>query len=419
MKCMKKISTLLVLMLYALLLTAKQTKVLYIGNSYIYVNDLPKVIADIATSRGDTITYTSIAIGGATALSHWSNASVHSAIMQGGWDFVVIQCQSQEPSFPPAQVADETYPYVKKLDSLVQVSNTCAETLFFMTWGRKNGDAINGASYPPIATFEGMTGRLRESYLLFAQDFTASVAPVGVAWQRFRALYPTTELYQTDESHPSMNGTYLTACVFYTSMFHQPTFVAGTYISSGLNNADALAMQQTADQTVMDSINNWQQYGNLPLADYAYQTNNLNVQLNQLSVHATQYEWSFGDNQYSNLPNPSHTYTNSGTYNLCLQVTSNCGKTDRICRAITITQTPNGLQAINTEGLQIFVEGQSIQIKENNYFTQYQLINGIGQVIQQNTLQQRTSIETSMLQGIYFIRLIGPNKVYTKRIWLP
>jgi hypothetical protein len=92
---MKKSITLFFLVLSSFIATAKNTKILFVGNSYTYVNDLPKTIQDLAISKGDSITYTTQATGGATAQSLWNTPAVISIIAQGGWDYVVLQCQSQ------------------------------------------------------------------------------------------------------------------------------------------------------------------------------------------------------------------------------------------------------------------------------------------------------------------------------------
>ena len=104
----------------------------------------------VANSQGDTLVSDISAVGGYTFQDHFNNATTRSKIAAGNWDFVVLQAQSQEPAFPDEQVAAETFPYAKKLDSLIDAANPCTETAFFLTWGRKVGDTNNCASYPPI-----------------------------------------------------------------------------------------------------------------------------------------------------------------------------------------------------------------------------------------------------------------------------
>ena len=98
---MKKICVLsLFLILVQLTIAQGENKrVLFIGNSYTDVNNLPQLIQLAAESTGDCIDYRSNTPGGCTFQEHCSNQSME-LIRQGGWDIVVLQEQSQLPSFP-------------------------------------------------------------------------------------------------------------------------------------------------------------------------------------------------------------------------------------------------------------------------------------------------------------------------------
>ena len=112
-------------------------------------------------------------------------------------------------------------PYATKnamqLADSVYANNFCTEVMMYMTWGRKNGDP----QWAPISTFDGMNDRLRSAYLRMADSVQGSVSPVGSAWKYVRENYPSIELYNADESHPSVAGTYLAACTFYASIFRK------------------------------------------------------------------------------------------------------------------------------------------------------------------------------------------------------
>jgi hypothetical protein len=181
---MKSIFTNLFIFCFSTFLFSQTKKVLWIGNSYTSVNNLPLLTSNLALSAGDTIIYDSNTPGGMTFNAHSTDATTLQKIALGGWDNVILQAQSQEPSFSPSQVATQTIPYAQKLDSLIHVSSPCAETVFYMTWGRKYGDASNCANYPPICTFSGMTDRLRSSYKFMADENEALLAPVGMAWKK-------------------------------------------------------------------------------------------------------------------------------------------------------------------------------------------------------------------------------------------
>ncbi|NDD55938.1 hypothetical protein EBZ39_19080, partial [bacterium] len=111
--------------------------------------------------------------GGYTFQQHSIDVNTLNYIQQGGWDYVVLQQQSQMPSFPDNDVIANTYPYARFLDSMINEYNDCAETVFYMTWGRQNGDASNCANWPPVCTYQGMDSLLRLRYTNMANDNNA------------------------------------------------------------------------------------------------------------------------------------------------------------------------------------------------------------------------------------------------------
>lgn len=228
---------------------------LFLGNSYTAVNDLPQLIAQLANASNDVLLYQSNCPGGATFNTHFTNGTSISQITSQKWDVVILQAQSQEPAFPPAQVAQETLPFALKLDSVIHLNDSCTKTIFYETWGRKYGDAANCPFYPPICTYSGMQDGLKASYKLFADTCKALLAPAGEAWRQSIALDSSLNLYQSDNSHPSMEGSYLTACVFYEVIFNK-SVVNNSFFAS-VDPAVALALQQIAHAVVTDSSSVW------------------------------------------------------------------------------------------------------------------------------------------------------------------
>ena len=117
-----------------------QTKnVLFIGNSYTLRNNLPQIIANIASSRGDELVYTNSSIESYSFQLHSANINTLNSIRQGGWDYVVLQGLSQYPSQPLSWVETNVYPYASFLNNEINSYNSGAETMFYMTWGRGTG----------------------------------------------------------------------------------------------------------------------------------------------------------------------------------------------------------------------------------------------------------------------------------------
>lgn len=236
-------------------LRADNLHILFIGNSYTATGNLPGTLASLASSNGDTLFYDSNTPGGYTLQGHSANTTSLNKINSRNWHYVVLQEQSQRPSFPPSQVAVEVYPYAALLNAAIKNNYACTETVFYMTWGRQNGDATNCPFWPPVCTYEGMQQRLRESYLQMGIDNEATVSPVGMAWKHLRDSTGTINLYNPDGSHPSTRGVYLTACVFYATLF-QKSPIGLTYHHS-LPAGEIAILQYIAHHTVFDSTGLW------------------------------------------------------------------------------------------------------------------------------------------------------------------
>ncbi len=296
-------------------LAAQTKQVLFLGNSYTSVNDLPLLTATLAASAGDTLLFQTVAPGGYTFQMHASDPSTLQYIDQGSWDFVVLQEQSQRPAFPISQVEVEVFPFAEELNDRILAANPCTETVFFMTWGRKNGDAMNCAAWPPICTYEGMDSLLNFRYRMMAEMNQGILAPAGALWRYIRANHPGIELYQPDESHPSEAGSYAAACAFYTVLFRDNP--EGLSYDFTLSASDAALIRAAAKTVVYDSLIEWQVGLFDPLAQFtsiadSLQTNQITFQ--NESVNTTDYWWDFGDGNTSQETNPTHVYAQSGTY---------------------------------------------------------------------------------------------------------
>ena len=304
-----------------LLIIAQQKKeVLFIGNSYTYVNDLPNLVKEIALSFGDTLIHDSSTPGGANFNGHSSSAQTLAKINQQQWDYVVLQAQSQEPAFSPFQVSGQTYPYAEQLVDMIGNNFSCTEPIFFMTWGRKYGDQQNCQNYPPICTYQGMQQRLRESYLEMAFTDSATCAPVGMAWKKSIEIDSTLNLYIADNSHPSIYGSYLAACTFYASIFKKSA-VGSAYWPNAIDSLTALSLQQIGSSTVLDSFGVW----NIFNAELDFYQDNDSVSFTNLSTNYESLVWDFGDGVTSFDENPTHVYTASGNYTITLSALTNGG----------------------------------------------------------------------------------------------
>ena len=363
------------------------------------------MVQDIANAHGDTLIYDSSAPGGYTFGNHFNDPTTKSKIAAGNWDYVVLQAQSQEPSFPPAQVNSQTFPYAVLLDSLIKHYNRCATTVFYETWGRKFGDAANCPNYPPLCTYTGMQNRLRESYKLFADSTHALMAPVGEAFRLSIAATPTLDLYQADQSHPSMEGSYLAASVFYEVLFQKS--VLNTPYNAGLAAGTATFLNQVAHQLTSDSIiiTNVPKY--IPKASFTFTAQGVSGFQFQSGNPSFSHKWYFGDGNTSSAINPLHVYANSGTYPVSLVVyhAPDCKK-DSVSALIQVT-VPTNLFESKQRRLKIYPNpcSEFLNIEmDRSRNSKVRILDISGQVVYEaeNVLRISTS---SFSNGFYFVDL--------------
>jgi hypothetical protein len=224
-------------------------KVLFIGNSYTSVNDLPAMVAGFAEAAGGRkIDVDRHLVGGCTLERHFKDQKAIDKIRAAKWDVVVLQEQSLRPVID-RQVMHE---YARLLDA--EIKQQVARTFFYLTWARQDiSDMQEGAD--PVRSPEyakamyqvsgaakttdletwcqqqkaGLAGGLNGVYLDIAKELGAGVAPVGIAWKLALAADPAFVLHSADKSHPNPTGTYLAACVFYSTLLDaSPLGLPGT-----------------------------------------------------------------------------------------------------------------------------------------------------------------------------------------------
>lgn len=388
-------------------------KALFIGNSYTGVNNLPQMIADVATSTGCSLIFDSNTPGGYTLQRHSTNATSLAKIALGDWDYVVLQEQSQYPSFPISQVEMEVFPYARFLDSVVNAENPCAETVFYMTWGRKNGDASNCASWPPVCTYSGMDSLLNLRYKMMADSNNAIVSPVGAVWKYIRQNFPSINLYQPDGSHPSVAGTYAAACCFFTVFFRKdPTEIA---FNSTLSVIDATNIRNATKVVVYDSLLSWHVGEYDPSANFTYSiSGNNEVTFTNNSLNATDFTWYFGDGTTSTSNNPTHAYQTIGEYTVQL-IAGACGISDTIYQTINIAAT-NGTNAMRrTNNIDIYPNPVVTTLKLQEDISEtivYKIVSVTGEEVLSGAVNIfDRQIDVSLLSGgIYFLHVFDNNR---------
>lgn len=210
-------------------------RVLFVGNSYTSVNDLPNTFARLARSGGLHVEVAMVAPGGAFLADHAANPDVASTIRSRRWTAVVLQEQSELPAAFGALEA-RILPAATTVDADIRAAG--ARTFLLETWAHRDGwpdGRLDQAS---------MQAAIDATYHALGARLGATVIPAGEAWARADVEAPVIELWQADGSHPTASGTYLAACVAYAALTGRSP--VGLADSGGLSAPDAALLQRIA-----------------------------------------------------------------------------------------------------------------------------------------------------------------------------
>jgi hypothetical protein len=211
---------------------AKAIRVLFIGNSYTYYNEMPWLLAQIAKSKRIDLRCDMFIEGGATLKRLWE-AGAREAISQAHFDYVVLQPQSSEILRTP----DETRIYAGTF--VTTIRHAGAQPILFAPWAP--------------GQFASSQMRFHTAYRALASAVRVRIAPVDTAWQT--ASRGRLDLYNADGSHPNLAGSYLTACVLFAMIADQdPGGAAHSFAIPFDTNAEhrqALARERISDQTAL------------------------------------------------------------------------------------------------------------------------------------------------------------------------
>jgi len=204
-------------------------KVLFIGNSFTARNNVPGLVAQLAESRGKQLQHRLISAGGASLRMHWNKGDAQKAIQQTRYDYVVLQEQSTLPIKNPLRMHEN----IRLFDQAIKASG--AKTALYLTWARQNAPETQKA--------------ITNAYRAIGEELGAAIVPVGLAWQNFIRNHSRPVLHDADKSHPSLAGSYLSACVFFAVLFGESS-VGIVSDFKALSQAEAEQLQKTAWATV-------------------------------------------------------------------------------------------------------------------------------------------------------------------------
>lgn len=221
-------------------------RVLFVGNSYTFYDDMPEQVAALAKSDpgAPELTTERVVEGGATLKLHWDETGARQRIEAGGYTDLVLQ----EKSTGPLHDAADYHAYVRRLAAPARARG--ARVHLYETWAREAQSDAYRARWSGGSPAE-MLRRVRAELTRAAADLHARIVPVGSAWARALAREPAPVLHDEDLHHASPLGSHLAAAVFYAHLTgRDPT--PCPYRAPGVPEDDALLLRSIAWDTVRE-----------------------------------------------------------------------------------------------------------------------------------------------------------------------
>lgn len=310
----------------AVLNAQEPTKILFIGNSYTHMNNMPGIFEKMAHEAEKNVLVEKNTRSGASFKVHAAREEMYVAINSRKWDVVVLQGYSRECSFPREYMDTATVPYVQQILDSIYANNPCTEVMLYMTWGYEDGykERLETDSYDKMAT------RIAEGYEYLSEYFQLPIVPVGMVWKQVKSKQ-LVDLYAPDRAHPSVHGSYLIASTFYSALFEERG--EGIY-TQPIRKSDAEIIKIEAYNFVSE---NKERYGldtNRFWIDYfTSEDGKYKVQFESNYPRAKSIRWELGDGSVIEERTGVYEYDRHGEYTIKLMVEDQCGMIEHECVA--------------------------------------------------------------------------------------
>lgn len=376
-------------------------KVLFIGNSITYFNDMPILFENIANDKGKNVDTEMYAPGGTGFVNHHLDNNVYDLFQNNVWDMVVLQPGTGE-SAGVSWPVNTTIERGNKLQDSIKKYSPCAKIfLYEIPYGVP--------SETTYGTYFQVQTQMKDSVTKMADNMDV---PLVAAGECARFHYNTQQdllLHNSyNDVHPNLNGSYLTACAMYCTLFQEP--VTGTTSYGGVNQVTAEYFHSIADNIILNNKPQWRINTYNLHSEFSLLLNESLVSLTNQSTNYTSLLWDFGDGITSTDLNPQHNYTSTGTKTITLTVFRN-GCSESFTKIITINSLHTN--SFEKEVIKIYptITSDELTIESNDNLN-FEITSITGQKIGTFYKNSKTyKLDVSQLaNSIYFLKY--DNKTY-------
>lgn len=235
-------------------------RILFIGSSYLAVNNLPGLFAGMAQAGGKEV-FAAKRVQSGYYLDYFAlDATTTQAIEDREWDYVILSGGCQTAAYPNTHHIikegwghHDPFPALKSFRQKVSASNPDAVLVYIMPWAFEDG-----MTWIPGQTddYFAMQESIRTNALAWADSLDLVVAPVGMAWKAIMEQeVPEHYLHEGDWNHPNPRGSFLSAATLYATVFRESA--EDLDFEWILDAAEARTFREVGSETVLDSLALW------------------------------------------------------------------------------------------------------------------------------------------------------------------
>lgn len=229
-------------------------EILFIGSSYFTFNNLPELFQNLAHSANREVTIGTALKNGIYLSDHVTRPETITKINERDWDFVVLQGVGSLMAYPEHFADHPVYPSLISLRDMIHQNCATTKIIYCMPWVFEDGMTWY-ADWTD--TYADMQEKIYVTTLQYSDEIGFSIAPVGWVW--YAVLedldYPLHYLHMSDWNHPSLKGSYLMACVIYSTVFLEST--AGFHYYAGISIHECSYFQEMGSTIVLEDLVLW------------------------------------------------------------------------------------------------------------------------------------------------------------------
>lgn len=154
-----------------------------------------------------------------------------------------------------------------------------------------------------------------------------------------------------------------------------------------------------------------------PSASFNFVTNSLGVVFSQASSGATSYWWDFGDGDTSNIDEPAHIYSASGTYTVTMIAANPCGS-DTSQQSVFVTTGIDELADAAFEVLPNPTDGHfTIRFEGKSYERLVEIVDASGRVLTTTTVNDLEALlNVEAAAGVYLVKVSSESGIALRKL---